>query len=62
MTFFTEYFSKLRENLDQAHQDRKQFCQDIHDQVDEMAKKVRCQLAEFASDLQGGRQAFRCGR
>ncbi len=62
MTFFTEFFSKLRENLDQAHQDRRQFCADTHNQVNEMAKQVRSQLAEFAADLQAGRRAFRGSR
>ncbi len=62
MTFFTEFFTKLRENLDQAHHDRKQFCIDTHNQVSEMARQVRNQLAEFAADLHAGRQAFRGGR
>ncbi len=62
MTFFTEFFTKLRDNLDQAHRDRRQFCRDTHNQVNEMAKQVKSQLAEFAADLHAGRQAFRGGR
>jgi hypothetical protein len=59
MTFFTEFFTNLRENLDRAHHDRKQFCLDTKEQVNELAQQIRGQLAEFASDLKTGGQAFR---
>jgi len=62
MTTFTEFFTKLRENIDQLHQDRQQLYQNTREQINEMAKQIRCQLAEFAGDLQAGSQAFRCGR
>ena len=61
MTTFTDFFTKLRENIDQLHQDRQQFYQNTREQINEMAKQVRCQLAEFSSDLQAGSQAFRSG-
>ena len=61
MTFFTEFFTKLRENIDQLRQDRQQFYQNTREQINETAKQLRCQLAEFAGDLQAGSQAFRCG-
>ncbi|MGD0383734.1 MAG: hypothetical protein ABSA77_09445 [Thermoguttaceae bacterium] len=60
MTTFTEFFTKLRENIDQLHQDRQQFYQNTREQINEMAKQLRCQLAEFAGDLQAGSQAFHC--
>jgi len=62
MTTFTEFFTNLRENIDQLHQDRQHFYQNTREQINEMAKQVRCQLAEFSSDLQAGSVAFRCGR
>ncbi|MGA2797964.1 MAG: hypothetical protein ABSE63_10315 [Thermoguttaceae bacterium] len=60
MTMFTEFFTKLRENIDQLHQDRQQLYQNTREQINEMAKQLRCQLAEFAGDLQAGGLAFRC--
>jgi hypothetical protein len=61
MTTFTDFFTKLRENIDQLRQDRQQFYQNTREQINETAKQLRCQLAEFAGDLQAGSQAFRCG-
>jgi hypothetical protein len=61
MTTFTDFFTKLRENINQLHEDRQQFYQNTREQISEMAKQLRCQLAEFSSDLQAGSQAFRCG-
>jgi hypothetical protein len=62
MTTFTEFFTKLRENIDQLHQDRQQFYKNSREQINETAKLLRCQLAEFAGDLQAGSQAFRCNQ
>jgi len=61
MTTFTDFFTKLRENIDQLHDNRQQFYQNTREQINEMAKQVRCQLAEFSSDLQAGSVAFRSG-
>jgi hypothetical protein len=62
MTTFTDFFTKLRENIDQLHENRQQLYQNTREQISEMAKQVRSQLAEFSSDLQAGSVAFRCGR
>ena len=61
MTIFTEFFTKLRENIDQLHTDRQQLYQNTREQIKESAKQLRSQLAEFACDLQAGSVAFRCG-
>jgi hypothetical protein len=61
MTIFTEFFTKLRENIDQLHTDRQQLYQNTREQINESAKQLRSQLAEFASDLQAGSVAFRSG-
>jgi uncharacterized phage infection (PIP) family protein YhgE len=62
MTTFTDFFTKLRENIDQLHAERRQFYQNTREQINETAKQLRTRLAEFSSDLQAGSQAFRSGQ
>jgi hypothetical protein len=62
MRHFTDFFAKLRQDLNQAHEDRRQFCEDTRAHVQEMAQRVRSELAEFADDLRGAQSAFRGGR
>jgi hypothetical protein len=61
MTIFTEFFTKLRENIDQLHADRQQLYQNTREQINESAKQLRSRLAEFSCDLQAGSVAFRSG-
>ena len=61
MTTFTDFFTKLRQDITQLHEDRHQLYQNTREQIKESAKQLRSQLAEFASDLQAGSVAFRCG-
>jgi len=56
---FTEFFTKLREDANQAHQDRRQFFQDTRAAINQQAERTRHELAEFASELKAGGQAFR---
>ena len=62
MAHFTEFFTNLRHTQDQAHRDRQQFLQDTRAEVQEMARQLRSNLAEFATDLRNGGKAFRRGR
>jgi hypothetical protein len=59
MTVFTDFFTKLRSDLDQAHHDRQNFYRQTRAHVEHLARQVRNNLTEFASDLQAGGQAFR---
>jgi len=62
MAHFTEFFTRLREDLDQGHRDRQQFCRETRAHVRELANRVRHELAEFAEDMRGAHHAFRGGR
>ncbi len=62
MTVFTDFFTQLRHNLDQSHQDRQHFYQQTRASVQQLAQQVRNDLAELAADLQAGGKAFRRGR
>lgn len=62
MTQFTEFFTNLRQNLDQAHRDRQRFFQKTRDEVREAARRLRNDLTEFATDLHNGGNALRRGR
>jgi len=62
MTQFTEFFTNLRQNLDQAHRDRQRFFQQTRNDVRDAARRLRSDLAEFATDLHNGGKALRRGR
>jgi len=69
---FTEEFTGMREEFDQAHDDHLQFCQDLTEDCAERAEnnqhwlkgmgdQVRSELADFAGDLRTGGDIFRAG-
>ena len=72
MATFTEDFTRMREEFDQSHQGRQEFCEHVkqdcaertgRDQqwLKEMGDQVRSELADFAGDLKGGGGIFRGG-
>ncbi len=54
MTFFTEFFTKLRENIDQLHQDRQQFYQNTREQINETAKQAKMPVGGVRQRFAGG--------
>ena len=72
MTTFTEDFTGMREEFDQSHQDRQEFCEHLTEdcaertetnrqELKEMGDQVRGELADFAGDLKTGGKIFRRG-
>jgi hypothetical protein len=61
MTQFTDFFTNLRQSVNQAHRERQRFYRETRADVEEMARRLRSDLAEFAADLRGGGKAFRSG-
>ena len=65
MATFTEDFTRMREDFDQSHQDRQEFCEQVRDDVAEMRQENRSfmntVLKPFAADLKAGGAIFRGG-
>jgi hypothetical protein len=61
MTHFTDFFTNLRQNLDQAHRDRQRFYRETRAEIQQAAQHLRRDLAEFAADVHNGGKAFRRG-
>jgi hypothetical protein len=51
MATFTEEFTRMRQDFDQAQADRRQLFEDTHEHVQNMAHTVKEQLAGFRHDL-----------
>ena len=66
MATFTEDFTRMREDFDQSHQDRQEFCEQVRDDVATMRQENRSfmntVLKPFAGDLKAGGAIFRGGR
>jgi nitrate/nitrite-specific signal transduction histidine kinase len=52
MATYTDDFTRMRQEADEAHEERQQLMRDIQHQVQEMADGVREQLAGFRHELQ----------
>ena len=72
MATFTEDFTRMRDELDQSHQDRQAFCEHLTEDcaermennqrsLKEMGDQVRSELADFSGDLKTGGKIFRGG-
>jgi hypothetical protein len=52
MATFTEEFTRVREDCDQAHEERRQILEDTRKQVEQMAHDVQEQLMGFRDNMQ----------
>ena len=55
MAFFTESFTRMRQDFDQAQAERTQLSQDTREHVKEMARGMQQQLAGFRHDMENMR-------
>lgn len=51
MATFTDDFTKLREDSDQAHKDRQEFYDKMRGEVEQLAVETRNQLTTFRAEL-----------
>jgi hypothetical protein len=60
-TDFVEFFTRLRQDVDQAHRDRQDFNRRTRAHVQQLAAHVRNDLAQFAAHFRAAGRAFRGG-